>query len=197
MHSIKHVPSDIVKWGNTENTSCEGPETNHKFWVKTQGGKTNQGQTANKTMMNHTLRKEASALLCEAIQGNFKRLEKHILTYICICKCVFAYNAYIYIYIYCDTYFLSSSENRRRRPRIRIWCLGIRRCSIRPICTVEGRSMVSNTARRGNRWEWLLWNQVSDLGTSSSTISHNTSAVWRGGTQPRLWCVSLGDDCAW
>ena len=89
MHSIKHVPSDIVKWGNTENTSCEGPETNHKFWVKTQGGKTNQGQTANKTMMNHTLRKEASALLCEAIQGNFKRLEKHILTYICICKCVF------------------------------------------------------------------------------------------------------------
>ena len=26
MHSIKHVPNDIIRWGNTENMSCEGPE---------------------------------------------------------------------------------------------------------------------------------------------------------------------------
>ena len=70
MHSIKHTPNDIVRWGDTENMSCDGPENNHKKWIKAQGGKTNQGQTANKTMMTHSLRKEASALLCEAIQGN-------------------------------------------------------------------------------------------------------------------------------
>jgi len=52
MHSIKHTPNDIVRWGDTENMSCDGPENNHKKWIKAQGGKTNQGQTANKTMMN-------------------------------------------------------------------------------------------------------------------------------------------------
>ena len=30
----------------------------------------NQSETSNKTMLSHSLRKEASALLCEAIQGD-------------------------------------------------------------------------------------------------------------------------------
>lgn len=88
MHSIKHVPNDICRWGDTENMSCEGPEFNHKKWIKAQGGKTNQGQTANKTMMTHSLRKEASALLCEAIQGY---VYLHILHILHI-------STYVYIY---------------------------------------------------------------------------------------------------
>jgi len=69
MHSIKHVPNDILRYGNTENLNVEGPENLHKEWVKGQGGKTNQGPTSHKTMMMHSLRKEASALLSEAVQG--------------------------------------------------------------------------------------------------------------------------------
>ena len=45
MHSIKHVPNDILRYGNTENLNVEGPENLHKEWVKGQGGKTNQGPT--------------------------------------------------------------------------------------------------------------------------------------------------------
>ena len=53
MHSIKHAPNDFIRWADPENMSSEGPETNHKKWVKGQGGKTKQGETSNKTMMNH------------------------------------------------------------------------------------------------------------------------------------------------
>jgi len=79
MHSITHAPNDIVRYGDTENTNVEGPENLHKEWVKMQGGKTNQGSSSQKTMMVHSLRKEASALLCEAVQGCI-----HIYSYICI-----------------------------------------------------------------------------------------------------------------
>jgi hypothetical protein len=58
-----------MRWGDPENMSCETPETGHKEWVKKQGGKTNQGPQVQLSMMKHTLRKEASALLVEAIQG--------------------------------------------------------------------------------------------------------------------------------
>ena len=34
MHSIKHAPNDITPWADPENMSCEGPENNHKKWVK-------------------------------------------------------------------------------------------------------------------------------------------------------------------
>ena len=52
------------------NVSCEAPEDAHKIWVKQQGVCTNQGPQAQLSMMLHSLRKEASALLCEAVQGN-------------------------------------------------------------------------------------------------------------------------------
>ena len=32
-------PHDIIRWADTENMSCKGPETNHKNWVKGQWGK--------------------------------------------------------------------------------------------------------------------------------------------------------------
>ena len=70
MHSIKHAPNDIARYGDTENLNVEGPENLHKDWVKRQGGKTNQGSSSQKTMMVNSLRKEASALLCEAVQGS-------------------------------------------------------------------------------------------------------------------------------
>jgi hypothetical protein len=70
-HSIKHAPNDIVKWGDSINMSCEAPETGHKDWVKKQGAKTNQGPAVALSMAQHTVRKEASALLCEAVQGAF------------------------------------------------------------------------------------------------------------------------------
>ena len=56
------APTNLIK-------NVEGPDNLHKEWVKMQGGKTNQGSSSQKTMMVHSLRKEASALLCEAVQG--------------------------------------------------------------------------------------------------------------------------------
>ena len=73
-HSIVHGGGDIAKWGDLINMSCEAPETGHKFWIKEPGGCTNQGPAAaalTVIMMNHALRKEASELLCEAVQGTF------------------------------------------------------------------------------------------------------------------------------
>ena len=80
--------NDIIQW-DPENISCKGPETNHKKWVKLegQGGKTDQRETWIKTMMNHSLRKESSALLCKAVQGD-----------------VYIWAVLAYIYIYCILY---------------------------------------------------------------------------------------------
>ena len=69
MHSIRHVANDIARWADTVNTNTEAPEGGHKKWVKGQGGKTNQGPAANLSMMTHTVRKAASALCCEGVQG--------------------------------------------------------------------------------------------------------------------------------
>jgi hypothetical protein len=63
-HSIKHGAGDVSKYADIINMSCEAPEDGHKFWIKELGGITNQGPQAALTMMNHSLRKEASALLC-------------------------------------------------------------------------------------------------------------------------------------
>jgi hypothetical protein len=68
-HSIKHGGGDIAKYGDPINMSCDAPEDGHKFWVKEPGGNTNQGPEAALSMMQHSLRKEASALLCEGVQG--------------------------------------------------------------------------------------------------------------------------------
>jgi hypothetical protein len=109
-HSLKHAPNDIAKWGDSVNTSCEGPETGHKEWVKKQGGKTNQGPAVSLSMVQHTLRKEASALLCEAVQGDFENFEILFIFYIfCIfCKyyifCIFCIFCILYFCI-CLTYF--------------------------------------------------------------------------------------------
>ena len=71
MHSITYAAKDIARWGDTDNTNVEAPELAHKNWIKQQGGKTNQGPAVQKSMMIHTLRKEASALCCEAVQGPY------------------------------------------------------------------------------------------------------------------------------
>ncbi len=54
------------------NTSAEAPYKGHKTWVKQQGLKTNQGSEVQLTLMQHSLRKECSALLCEAVQARIK-----------------------------------------------------------------------------------------------------------------------------
>ena len=84
MHSIKHAPNDVARWGDTVNTNTEAPESAHKNWVKGQGGKTNQGPAAQLSMMKHSLRKAASALCCEAVQGiaRIYRIFLHILHYL-------------------------------------------------------------------------------------------------------------------
>ncbi len=69
-HSIKDGGGDIAKYADIINMSCEAPEDGHNFWIKEPGGNTNQGPEAAFTMMNHSLRKEASALLCEDVQGS-------------------------------------------------------------------------------------------------------------------------------
>ena len=77
-YSIKHGGGDIAKYGDFINMRCETetPEDGHKFWVKKPGGNTNQGPEAALSMMQHSLRKEASALLCEGVQGVCLNLSK-------------------------------------------------------------------------------------------------------------------------
>ena len=77
-HSIQHTPTDVCNYGDAINCSTEAPEEAHKDWVKEQGVCTNQGPHVQKTMMMHSLRKQAGALLCEAVQGNTIKIE-HIL----------------------------------------------------------------------------------------------------------------------
>ena len=78
MHSIDHTPKDIACWGDTDNIACWGDTDNmdveaakpaHKNWIKQQGGQNNHGPAVQKSMMIHTLRKEAGALCCKAVQG--------------------------------------------------------------------------------------------------------------------------------
>jgi len=69
-HSIRHTPGDVARYCDAINISCDAPEEAHKLWVKEQGVCTNQGPQAQLSMMLHSLHKEASALLCEAVQGN-------------------------------------------------------------------------------------------------------------------------------
>ncbi len=69
-HRIKHGAGDVAKYADIINMSCEAPEDGHKFWIKEPGGNTNQGPEAAFSTMHHSLRKEASALLCEGVQGS-------------------------------------------------------------------------------------------------------------------------------
>ena len=69
VHGIKHSHLDVLNFANPINCSSDGPEGGHKKWVKEQGAKTNQGGTAALTMMEHSLRKEASEMLCNTIQS--------------------------------------------------------------------------------------------------------------------------------
>ncbi len=69
-HSIKHGGEDVAKYADIINMICDAPEDGHKFWIKEPGGNTNQGPEATLTMMHNSLRKEASPLLCEGVQGS-------------------------------------------------------------------------------------------------------------------------------
>jgi hypothetical protein len=61
-HSIKHCHVDLINYANSINCCCDGPEGGHKTWIHEQGLKTNQGPSAAKTLMAHSLNKEASQL---------------------------------------------------------------------------------------------------------------------------------------
>ena len=77
-HGMKHGGGDIAKYGDLINMSCDTPETAHKNHVKEPGGNTNQGPEAALSMMEHALRKEASSLLCEGVQGVQLNISKFI-----------------------------------------------------------------------------------------------------------------------
>jgi hypothetical protein len=68
-HSIMHTPGDVASYCDAINTSCDPLETAHKKWVKEQGVCTNQGDQLQLSIIIHSLHKEASSLLCEAVQG--------------------------------------------------------------------------------------------------------------------------------
>jgi spermidine/putrescine-binding protein len=70
MTMISHSTAKKAHWINM---NCETPEDTHKFWIKEPEGCTNQGPEAALTMINHALRKEASALLSEDVQYSFNR----------------------------------------------------------------------------------------------------------------------------
>ena len=101
MHSIKYASKDIARWGDTDNTNVEAPELAHKNWIKQQGGKTNQGPAQQKSMMIHTLRKEASALCCEAVQGLYCIIGTICIKHVIYIKCVivFIYIKYVIVII--------------------------------------------------------------------------------------------------
>ena len=67
VHSIRHCHIDVTNYANPINCSCDGPEGGHKTWVHDQGLRTNQGTSSAKTLMTHSLNKEASQLLCDAM----------------------------------------------------------------------------------------------------------------------------------
>ncbi len=81
-HSLKHGGGNIAKYGYPINMSCDVPEDGHKFWVKEPGANTNQGPEAALSMMQHSLRKEASALLCEGVHGIQLNIAKFTLIYL-------------------------------------------------------------------------------------------------------------------
>jgi hypothetical protein len=68
VHGIKHIHVDVLNWANPINSCCDGPEAGHKTWIHQQGLKTNQGASSATTLMTHSLNKEASQLLCDAMK---------------------------------------------------------------------------------------------------------------------------------
>jgi hypothetical protein len=87
-HNIKHGGGDVAKYADIIKMSCYAPEDDHKLWIKEPGGNTNQGPEAALTMMHQTLRKEASALLCEGVQDSV--LSSIIENYLNLSKFVFS-----------------------------------------------------------------------------------------------------------
>ena len=81
MHSMVHTGEDIENYGDLINCSGEAPELAHKDHIKKQGGKTNQGDSSKFTLMDHCIRKEAAALLLEAVDGLYSCKFLQILTY--------------------------------------------------------------------------------------------------------------------
>ena len=77
MHPMVHSGDDVANFGDSINFSAEAPETTHKKWIMEQGGNTNQGDSSKFTMMNHCRRKEAAALLCEAVQSVYQILNSY------------------------------------------------------------------------------------------------------------------------
>ena len=77
VHSLKHCGVEIANYANPINTSCDGPEGGHKLWVTAQGGNTNQGQSMSLSMLQQCVHKEASQLLCEAVQARVEDGDTH------------------------------------------------------------------------------------------------------------------------
>jgi hypothetical protein len=72
--SVFHSPNDVARFCYYLNYSCEATEKGNKIWVGQQGEKTNQDPESQLSMMLHSLRKECSSLLCEAVQGKLQRM---------------------------------------------------------------------------------------------------------------------------
>ena len=81
MHWMVHTGEDIENYGDLINCSGEAPELAHKDHIKKQGGKTNQGDSSKFTLMDHCTRKEAAALLLEAVDSLYSYKFLQILTY--------------------------------------------------------------------------------------------------------------------
>ncbi len=68
VHSIKHCHVDVANYANPINCCCNGSEGGHKTWIHQQGLRTNQGVNSAQAMMTHSLNKEASQLLRDAMR---------------------------------------------------------------------------------------------------------------------------------
>ena len=75
-HYINRCHIDVLGYCNPINCSCDEPEGDHKRWVKLQGAKSQSRRYFCSTMMEHSFRKEASELLCSAVQSRIKDGER-------------------------------------------------------------------------------------------------------------------------
>ena len=94
-YSMVHTAGDVAQYGDAINIWCDAPEEAHKRWVKEQGVCMNQGPQAQFSMMLHSLCKEASALLGEAVPGNTCFLLLQYILHIMHILQNFTYIAYV------------------------------------------------------------------------------------------------------
>jgi hypothetical protein len=189
-HSIRHTPGDVALYFDDINVSCDALEEVHKLWVNEQGVCTNQGPQAQLSMMLHSLHKEASALLCETVQGNV---------------CVFFFSKingifciFVKFNIFCILFIIVYFTARIDGDQVDDWDVTYHRTGER-------------VPLRADRWYQkdptsdpimssdIQINRHSNqhMGQRQGSTLHYTLSGWRWQSQHGLPCFEMGNDSEW